>query len=65
MVIFKLHWRSIASTQQLHYNVVNVPSNQVLDIPHPTNSAGSWASYSINPDVILNLVKEILAQSNL
>ncbi|UWU47491.1 tetratricopeptide repeat protein [Limnospira platensis] len=57
--------RSIASTNLLHYNVVNVPSNQVIDIPHPTNPAVYWASYSINPDVILNLVKEILTQSNL
>ena len=64
MVIFKLHWMSIASKQHLHYNIVNVPSNQVIDIPHPTNLTVDWVSYSINPDVILNLVKEILTQSN-
>lgn len=54
-----------AASKLLHYNVVNVPSNQVVDIPHPTNPAVHWDSYSINPDVILNLVKEILTQSNL
>ncbi|TVR12242.1 MAG: tetratricopeptide repeat protein [Phormidium sp. GEM2.Bin31] len=56
-------FRSGAS-KHLHYNVVNVPSNQVIDIPHPTKPASPWDSYSINPDVILNLVKEILPQSN-
>ncbi|MDT9179478.1 MAG: tetratricopeptide repeat protein [Limnospira sp. PMC 1238.20] len=55
----------LPASRQLHYNVVNVPSNQVLDIPHPTNPAFHFVSYSINPDVILNLVKEILTQSNL
>ncbi len=57
-------FRRAASRTQLHYNIVNVPSNQVVDIPHPTHPRIDHISYSINPDVILNLVKEILAKSN-
>ena len=54
----------LLASKLLHYNVVNVPSNQVVDVPHPTQAGQARTSYSINPDVILNLVKEILAQSN-
>jgi len=53
------------SKSHVHYNVVTVPGNQVVDIPNPTAWDAGYISYSINPDVILNLVKEILTQSNL
>jgi tetratricopeptide (TPR) repeat protein len=52
-----------AARHCLRYNAVTVPSNQVVDIPN-TGPTGE-NNYSINPDVILNLVKEILTQSNL
>ncbi|MDT9204514.1 tetratricopeptide repeat protein [Limnospira sp. PMC 1243.20] len=56
-------FRLFTSQKIPHNNIVNVPSNQVIDIPHPVLGI-DHTSYSINPDVILNLVKEILAQSN-
>lgn len=57
--------RSVASRLHLHYNVVNVPSNQVVDIPNSAALNVGHISYSINSDIILNLLKEILTQSNL
>lgn len=58
------YFRLFTSQKIPHNNIVNVPSNQVIDIPHPVLGI-DHTSYSINPDVILNLVKEILTQSNL
>jgi tetratricopeptide (TPR) repeat protein len=50
-------------SSNIHYNVINVPSNQVKDIPNPQAWDVGHISYSINPDVILSLVKEMLVQS--
>ncbi len=52
------------SDTQIHYQRRTVPSEHIVDIPNPKNKSGSHTSYSIAPDVILNMIKEILDKNN-
>jgi hypothetical protein len=54
--------RNVAAAQ-IHYYSREVPSDQVVDIPDPDNPRVDYCSYSIDPDVILNMVKEILNEN--
>ncbi len=57
--------KMINSAKQLniHYQTLTVPSDQVVDIPDPNNPGVDFVSYSIDPDVILNMIKEILNEN--
>ena len=53
----------LPTESNLSYQTLKVPCSQIVDIPNPDPklSDAQFISYSINPDVILSMIKKILA----